>query len=86
MIVELSLLLLLFWLFDMLMDFFLLVGLNHWENVLFLRIRIKVNEIDEEVETMSIVVFFFFLQETHVEIRESVRSKDVFIIQTGSTK
>jgi len=24
--------------------------------------------------------------ETHVEIRESVRSKDVFIIQTGSTK
>lgn len=30
--------------------------------------------------------FLFFLQETHVEIRESVRSKDVFIIQTGSTK
>jgi phosphoribosylpyrophosphate synthetase len=25
-------------------------------------------------------------KETHVEIRESVRSKDVFIIQTGSTK
>ena len=32
------------------------------------------------------LVFFFFIQETHVEIRESVRSKDVFIIQTGSTK
>jgi phosphoribosylpyrophosphate synthetase len=32
------------------------------------------------------VVFKNSDKETHVEIRESVRSKDIFIIQTGSTK
>ncbi len=31
-------------------------------------------------------LLLLFFKETHVEIRESVRSKDIFIIQTGSTK
>ena len=37
------------------------------------------NSIDIEFESL-------FYIETHVEIHESVRNKDVFIIQTGSTK
>lgn len=68
------------WIVDI---FFLLVVLNHWENVWFIKIRIKVYKYDLFIFDCFYMVFF---TETHVEIRESVRSKDVFIIQTGSTK
>jgi len=61
---------------------FLLVELNHLVNVEFIKIRIKVK--NKEEDYLSLIVYFFV--ETHVEIHESVRSKDVFIIQTGSTK